>query len=252
MFLPRAKGYYGGVRVLQRKESNPIPLIVPQTLPRSYQAEAENCAANDRIGLPWWGVILATAAFLCSCNLTPTRPDAIFTVYRDRMKAENIKEARTLLSDDSRKLAITLESTYKLRQPPEDLALLNALDPVSPPVITEKSEKLTLLQVRTMKGGERLIRVARKDSSSPWKIDLTQELTVFQSFLEARRALETVREQAGEFAATWKAFNDRLSKMPEPEPPAVITHPPKPPPKQTKPHNVKKHKKRVERKKPRR
>jgi hypothetical protein len=198
----------------------------------------------------YWGVMLATVAVLCSCNLTPTRPDAIFTVYRDRMKAENIEDARALLSDDSKTLAVTLESTYKLRQPPEDLAVLNALDPVSPPVITEKSEQLTLLQVRTMKGSVRVIRVARKDSSSPWKIDMTEELTSLQSFLEARRALETVREQAGEFASTWKAFSDRLSTMPEPVPPSVASPPPKSPPKQIKPNNGKKPKKRAEHKKP--
>ena len=106
------------------------------------------------------------------------------------MKAEKIADARQLLSDRSRRLAVSLETTFKLRQPPEDLALLNALDPVSPAVIVEKTDTLTLLQVRTMKGGVRLVRVARKDPSASWHVDLSEELTSLQSFLQASRALE--------------------------------------------------------------
>jgi hypothetical protein len=205
--------------------------------------------AHGGIGLFGCGITVVAVFFLAGCNLTPTRPDAIFTVYRDRMKAENIDEARSLLSDDSKQLALSLESTYKLRQTPEDLALLNALDPISPPTIIETSETLTLLQVRTMKGGVRLVRVVRKDSSSPWKIDMTGQLSSLRTFLEARRALESVREQAGDFAATWKAFSDRLGKMPAAEPAPATIAPPVPPPKQIKPNTVRKHRKSADRKK---
>jgi hypothetical protein len=163
------------------------------------------------------------------------------------MKSENIAEARKLLTDKSRELAVSLESTFKLRQSPEDLALLNALDPVSQASIVEQTDTSILLQVRTLKGGVRLVRLTRPDSSAAWKIDLTEELASLQSFLQASRALEEVREQAGEFAATWKAFSDRLSTMPQPEPPAVAAQPPKPAPK-PKPTNTKKTRKRTDRK----
>lgn len=235
------------MKVRPRKENQSIPLIVPQTTLRPFWSTSGNYGVDQRSGSFWRGCALVAVVFLCGCNLTPARPDAIFTVYRDRMKSENIAEARKLLTDKSRELAVSLESTFKLRQSPEDLALLNALDPVSQASIVEQTDTSLLLQVRTLKGGVRLVRLTRPDSSAAWKIDLTEELTSLQSFLQASRALEEVREQAGEFAATWKAFSDRLSTMPQPEPPAVAAQPPKPAPK-PKPTNTKKTRKRTDRK----
>lgn len=236
------------MKVRQRKENQSILLILPPTKLQHCGSTSAHNGVDRRIGLSWRACALVAVVFLCGCNLTPARPDAIFTVYRDRMKAENLTEARKLLSDKSRELAVSLESTFKLRQSPEDLALLNALDPVSPPTIVEQNDTTILLQVRTLKGGVRVIRLERPDSSSSWKIDLTEELTSLEQFLQASRALEEVREQAGEFAATWKAFSDRLSTMPQPEPPAVAAQPPKSPPK-PKPTHTKKTRKRTEKKK---
>jgi hypothetical protein len=236
------------VKVRKRKEKQSIPLILPPTTWRPFQATVGNRLAGWGTGLSWSVLALVSAVLLCSCNLTPARPDAIFTVYRDRMKAENIAEARKLLTDQSRDLAVMLESTFKLRQSPEDLALLNAVDPVGPPVVIEKTDTLTLLQVRTLKGGVRSVRLTRPDSSSAWRIDLAQELASLESFLQASRALDDVRGQAGEFAATWKALSDRLGTIHVPEPPAVAAQPPKTPPK-PKPPTPKKPQKRHDKKK---
>lgn len=183
-----------------------------------------------------WRVLVSAAALVAGCNLVPSRPDAVFNLYRDRMKSDKIEEARQLLVEESRTLAKTLESTYKLKQPPEDLALLNALDPVTAPTVAEATDTEADLQVRTLKGGSRTVRVIRKDPKSPWQVDLTGELRSLQSFLEARRALEMLREQAGEYASTWKAFNDRLDQMVVPEPPPVK---PVQPPKAAKPSPTK-------------
>lgn len=173
-------------------------------------------------------VCAAAAALICGCQLIPTKPDAVFVLYRDRMRSESLEEARNLLTDDSRKLALRLVSEYKLRQPPEDLALLNALDPAAAPVVVKVEETVALLQVRTLKGGVRSVRLVRTDASSPWKVDMSEELRSLQAFLEARQALDTMREQAGEYAATWKAFSDRMGKMTiiepvpqKPAPPAI-------------------------------
>jgi hypothetical protein len=161
---------------------------------------------------------------LCACQLVPSQPDAVFVLYRDRMKAQNLDEARSLLSNDSRRLALELSAEHKLQQPPEALALLNALDPTAAPVVMKSEEMSALLQLRTLKGGLRLVRLIRKDPSSPWKIDISEELRSLQSFLEARGTLDMIREQAGEYAATYKAFSDQLEKMHIVEPPP----PPKP------------------------
>jgi hypothetical protein len=185
-----------------------------------------------------WRVLVSAAVLVTGCNMVPSRPDAVFGVYRDRMKSERVDEARQLLSEESVSLAKSLESTYKLKQTPEDLALLNALDPVTAPVISESTDTLALLQVRTMKGGSRMVRVVRNDKKAQWRVDLVEELNSLRSFLEARQALEMIREQAGEYASTWKAFSDRVDKMPPPETPiAKPVHPPKPP-KPTKEHKV--------------
>jgi hypothetical protein len=153
------------------------------------------------------------------------------------MKSENVAEARKLLSDQSQQLIQEIIATYKMRQHPEDLALLNALDPVAAPVLMKSEATSALLQVRTLKGGLRLIHLVRKDPNSQWTIDLSEELRALESFLKARAALETLRDQASEYAASWKAFNRQLDKMHvvEPPPPPPKPAPPKPPAPKPKP-----------------
>jgi hypothetical protein len=167
------------------------------------------------------GCLSVVVFVLVGCELVPSKPDVVFTLYKDRMKSGNLSAARELLSDSSRALVEQLGSTYDLKQPPENLALINILDPVTPPTVMKAEDTYALIQVRTLKGDFRLIRLTRKDSGSPWKIDLTEELKALQSFLQARGTLELMREQAGEYAESWKAFNDQLGKMNvvEPEPP---------------------------------
>lgn len=168
---------------------------------------------------------------LAGCELVPTKPDVVLTLYRDRMKSENLPAARELLSEPSRSLVEQLVSRYNLKQPPENLALINILDPVTPPSVMKSEDTYALLQVRTLKGDFRLVRLIRKDSSAPWKVDMTEELKALEAFMEARGTLELMREQAGEYAESWKAFNEQLGKMHLAEPEA-----PKPPaaPKQLK------------------
>ncbi|MGO9570358.1 MAG: hypothetical protein ACLP5H_22735 [Desulfomonilaceae bacterium] len=161
----------------------------------------------------------AVAVMLCGCQLVPNQPEAVFVLYRDRMKTQNLDEARSLLSNDSRRLALELAAEHKLQQSPESLALLNALDPAAAPVVMKSDEMSALLQLRTLKGGLRLVRLIRKDPNSPWKIDMSEELRSLQSFLEARGTLDMIREQAGEYAATYKAFSNQLEKMHIAEPP---------------------------------
>jgi hypothetical protein len=172
------------------------------------------------------GLFLATL-FLTGCNLVPNAPDGVFALYRDRMKSGNLEQARALLSEDSLKLVSGLTSDYKLREPPENMALLNALDPGSPPTVLKTTDSLALLNARTLKGGSRMVRLVRANAEAPWKVDISEELSAFQSFLQTQQALNMMREQAGEYAASWKAFNDRLSQMSVAEPPA-------PPPEATK------------------
>jgi hypothetical protein len=164
------------------------------------------------------GAFIAGIAVLSGCELVPVKPEAVFVLYRDRMKAGDLKEARALLSDQSRTLAINLGSKFKLKQPAENLALLNALDPVSPPLVMKQGDTYALLQARTLKGGLRLIHLVRTDKKAAWKIDLVEELNALRKFLETRDALNMIREQAGEYAAFWRAFNDQLQRMRVPEP----------------------------------
>lgn len=177
-----------------------------------------------------------TIAVVGGCQLVPNKPLAVFDLYRERMKSQDVAEARKLLSDQSQQLIREISTTYKMRQPPEDLALLNALDPVAAPVLMKAEATSALLQVRTLKGGLRLIHLTRKDPNTQWAIDLSEELRALESFLKARAALETLREQASEYAASWKAFTRQLDKMHvvEPPPPPEPT-PPKPPPPKPKP-----------------
>lgn len=177
-----------------------------------------------------------TGAFLLAmvivgCQLIPTKPDALFVLYRDRMKADNVAEARDLLSDDSRELALKLAAEYGLRQPPENLALFNVLDPVATPNVVSSDDRSAILHMRTLKGGLRSVHVVRKDANAPWKIDITRDLRALQTFLQARGALDMIREQAGEYAASLKEFNSQLERMEVTEPvPAASASPPKPPP----------------------
>jgi hypothetical protein len=179
---------------------------------------------------PWLAAAALTLAML-GCDLTPTKPDVVFTLYRDRMKAEKIASARELLNDTSKSFAEKLTAEYKLPQPPEELALLNILDPVTSPTVVKAEDTYALLQVRTLKGELRLLRMVRASASSPWKVDMTEELQALEAFLAARQVLEMMREQAGEFAESWKAFDEQLTKMGPPE-----QAPPKSPqPKPSKP-----------------
>lgn len=155
--------------------------------------------------------------FLFGCELVPRRPEAVFVLYRDKMKAGNLQQARALLSDNSRRLALEIGNKYKFPEPPENLALLNILDPVSPPLVMKETETYALLQVRTLKGGLRLVRLTRAEEKAAWQIDIGEELTALRQFLQARHALDMIREQAGEYAAFWKSFSDRLEMMSTPE-----------------------------------
>jgi hypothetical protein len=128
------------------------------------------------------------------------------------MKSSNLQDARAMLSEESRKLVNTLSDERKLKEPPENLAILNVLDPVSSPTVLKTTDTLAMLNVRTLKGGTRLIRLTRKDPGAPWRIDISEELSALRSFLNAQKALDMMREQAGEYAASWKAFSDRIGK----------------------------------------
>ncbi len=173
------------------------------------------------------GIFMILTGILASCQLIPSKPDAVFVLYRDRMRSENLTEARQLLDSESRKLVTSLESEYKLDQPPEALALLNALDPTATPVVMQTEDNLSLVQIRTLKGGQRTVRIVRKDSGSPWSLDISAELKSLKAFLDARNALEMMRDQAGEYAAGWRAFNEQMKRMPPSEPESAPAPPPK-------------------------
>jgi len=160
----------------------------------------------------WWVMLILTISAI-GCELTPSRPEDVFTVFRERMKSGNVEQARTLLSDDSRSLVESLRDKYKLEMPPEDLAILNSLDPQGVPTVTMVEEKFALLKVRTLRGAPRMIRLVRTDGRGNWKINLTEELTSLEAFLGAQNALEMLRDTAGDYAATWKAFSDQLDRI---------------------------------------
>lgn len=188
-----------------------------------------------------WLPILTTLTLcvaLGGCNLTPVRPEAVFALYRERMRSEKIEEARTMLTSDSRRQAVEVGFDFKLAQPPENLALLNSLDPVSRPIVAKAEETEALVSVRTLKGGTRIVRLVRADSRTPWQIDLTRELTALKQFLEARRALEMLRDQAGEYASSWRSFSERLESLPEE--PESRSDAPDTPTSQTKPLRTRK------------
>ena len=161
---------------------------------------------------------------LSGCDVAPRKPEDVYSVYREHMRSGRLEEARKLLTRDCRELAVNMSETFKLGEAPEKLAIFNALDPAGPPLIMKQGDNYTLIQVRTLRGGLRLVRLVRKDAESPWRIDISEELNALRRFLRIRGALDMFREQAGEYAEAWKAFNDQLEKMnvprelpPEPE-----------------------------------
>lgn len=153
------------------------------------------------------------------CDLSPTKPEEMFVLYRDRMKNGQETSARSMLSSESLNLVKKIESIYRLDQPSENVAILNALDPATQPAILRIEDTMALLDVRTLKGINREIRLVRSDPKSKWTVDLTDELGQLENFLAARKTLDAMQEQAGEFAATWKAIDSQLSRksLVEPE-----------------------------------
>lgn len=157
--------------------------------------------------------MLILVVLVTGCDLTPSRPEDVFTVFRERMKSGNLATARTLLSDESRSMVESLRNKYKLEMPPENLAILNSLDPQGIPTVTMAEEKFALLKVRTLRGAPRMVRVVRDEVRGNWKINLTEELASLEAFLETQNALEMLRDTAGDYAATWKAFSDQLDRI---------------------------------------
>ncbi len=168
------------------------------------------------------------------CDLVPQKPEAVFVLFRDRMKQGKVNEARTLLTMESNDLALSLKSKYRLRKDsaeeskePEDLALLNMLDPLGEPVVLKAGEEYAVLQVRTLKGGVVVVRLVKQDPKTGWKIDLKDELSALESHLVVQGAFGMVRDLAGEFAAALKAFNTQIERMKEQGPSADTDRSPK-------------------------
>ncbi|MGC8605884.1 MAG: hypothetical protein ACP5VS_19635, partial [Desulfomonilaceae bacterium] len=152
--------------------------------------------ANGPRVLSFFLVSVLTLLTLASCDVTPVKPEEVFILYRERMNSNNTRDARKLLSAESLTLVGLIDQQYKLDQPPEKIALINILDPVAAPTLIKMDHGVALLQVRTLKGGNRLIRLAKSDSNSPWKIDIAEELKSLQTFLEAKDALSGLQQQA--------------------------------------------------------
>lgn len=159
------------------------------------------------------GVTALAMLVVAGCDLAPRKPEDVYTVYREHMRSGNLEEARELLTRDSGKLAREITAKFKLEEAPERLAIFNALDPAGPPLIMKQGDNYTLIQVRTLRGGVRLVRLIRKDAESPWRIDLSEELQALRRFFRLKAVLDMFREQAGEYAESWKAFNDQLERM---------------------------------------
>jgi hypothetical protein len=177
-------------------------------------------------------LVVVAATCLVGCALTPRRADAVFGLYRDRMKGDKLAEARKLVTEESRSLAEELSTEFKLSQYPENLALLNILDPMSSPVMVKEEEDFALLQVRTLRGGLRVVRLVRKDARAPWQLDLAPELKALRTFLSLRDALEMMREQASEYSSSSRSFDEQLGRMHPPVPDTAKRQPPsKPTPK---------------------
>lgn len=158
-------------------------------------------------------LVACLLAILTACDIVPPHPQDVFMLYRERMQSGKLQTARMLLSEESRTLISQISSAHKLDRPPENLALLNILDPAAVPVVSKKSSTEALLKIRTLKGGHRLIRLTKDSDEDPWHIDLTSELNSLRDFLRARAALDELREQAGEYAASYRAFREQLERL---------------------------------------
>jgi len=174
--------------------------------------------ASDRVLGRWarYGLccsVIMILGILSGCDLMPSKPEAVFILYRDRMKSEKIDEARQLLSDRSREMVVRLEREYRLKQLPEDLALLNMLDPVSPPLLLKGEQNQALIQLRCLKGGMKTVTMVRQEADLPWRIEIADDLKALEEYLGAKSALDTLREQASEYAASWKAFTTQLERI---------------------------------------
>lgn len=157
------------------------------------------------------------AIVFTGCDLAPAKPEEAFIVYRDLMKNAQTSNARQMLSQDTLNLVNNIEANFHLDQPAENVAFLNMLDPTAPPVILTTEETRATLETRTLKGTNKTVTMIRQDHKSKWKVDLVQELGLLENFLAARKTLDSMQEQAGEYAATWKAMDNQLNKKVVPE-----------------------------------
>ncbi len=147
-------------------------------------------------------------AFLASCELVlvPQKPDAVFALFRDRMKQDKVTDARVMLTTESQDLAMSLKSRYRLPDEPEQMALLSSLNPEAQPVVVKEGEDYAELQVRRLSGDIAVVRMTREDPKVGWKIDMTDELKSLEAFLEGKEALDMLRGLSGEFYGLGKAF----------------------------------------------
>ncbi|MFH0959758.1 MAG: hypothetical protein V1897_13760 [Pseudomonadota bacterium] len=158
-------------------------------------------------------ILILFVIMMASCDMAPVKPEEVFVLCRERINSGNFLEARKLVSANSLNLVKQIEENYKLDQTPEHIVLFNIIDPVAPPILVKADDVTAVLELRTLKGGKRRIGLTRADQKSPWKVDITDELKSLQSFLVAREALSSLQQQAGEFAASWRALENQLQKM---------------------------------------
>lgn len=176
---------------------------------------------------------IGCALFLCSvCDrFGPSTPEAVFNTYKTEVKTGKLTESRERLTEQSRALAVRLSTEYHIEQAPEEAALMNALDPVTEAVPMKVEDTTAQVQARTIKGGLRLVRLTRSSPGEPWKVNLTDELRELEIFLKGRKALDELRNQAGDVAASVKMFNEQLTKMQD----TVVEPPPRKAPEHVKP-----------------
>ncbi len=156
--------------------------------------------------------VILSAVVLPGCDLAPAKPEEAFNVYRDKMKSGQLTSARQMLSTETLNIIQRIESNHHLDQPSENIAVLNTLDPTVFPSVVKIEETQALLEAKTLKGTNKQINLFRSDSKGKWKVDWVYELNQLENFLAARKTLDSMQEQAGEFAATWKAMDNQLSK----------------------------------------
>ena len=162
-------------------------------------------------------VVILSIVVLTGCDLAPAKPEEAFSVYRDKMKNGQLASARQMLSPESISIIQRIESNHSMDQPAENVAVLNTLDPTVLPSVIKMEETQALLETRTLKGTNKVISLLRSGSKDKWKVDWVEELTQLENFLAARKTLDAMQEQAGEFAATWKAMDRQLNKKAIPE-----------------------------------